>query len=149
MTTSDAPRRPGTLAEFKEKSEGFFFDESMQRGKAFKPRATDVIISPFPKSGTTWLQQIVHSLRTRGDMNFEEITAVVPWLEMADALGLDLEAPQPFPRAYKSHLNWNDVPKGGRYVISIREPKDALVSFYRFFEGWWFEPGSIPFETFA
>lgn len=149
MATSDVPRRPTTLAELNEQGKRFNSEESSKRGKAFQPRATDVIISPYPKCGTTWLQQIVHGLRTRGDMNFEEITAVVPWLELAYALGLDIEAPQPFPRAYKSHLNWNDVPKGGRYIISIREPKDALASSYRFSEGWWFEPGSIPFEAYA
>jgi hypothetical protein len=149
VTTFDSLRRPTTLEELKERGARFSSEESRKRGMAFQPRATDVIISPYPKCGTTWLQQIVHGLRTRGDMNFDEITAVVPWLEMAHILGLDLEAPQPFPRAYKSHLDWNDVPKGGRYLISIREPKDALTSSYRFLEGWWFEPGSISFEAFA
>src|SRR4051812_18074909 len=135
MTPTNIPTRPTTLEEFLNRIQHFNSEESRKRGLAFQPQPTDVIISPYPKCGTTWLQQIVHGLRTRGDMNFEEITAVVPWLELAFTLGLDLEAPQPFPRAYKSHLDWNDIPKGGRYIISIREPKDALISFYRFFEG--------------
>jgi len=33
-----------------------------------------------PKCGTTWMQQIVHGLRTRGSMDFNEITRVVPFL---------------------------------------------------------------------
>ena len=41
------------------------------------------------------------------------------------------------------------VPKGTRYVISFRDPKDALVSMYRFMEGWFFEPGAIPIADFA
>jgi aryl sulfotransferase len=34
-------------------------------------------------------------------------------------------------------------------VVSFRDPKDALVSMYRFMEGWFFEPGAISIEDFA
>jgi hypothetical protein len=118
--------------------------------KAFRPHPTDVIISPYAKSGTTWLQQIVHTLRTRGDMEFDDISRVVPWLETAQALGIDLEAPQRgCPRAFKSHLDWHTIPKGARYLVSFRDPKDALVSSYRFMEGWFFAPGSISIESWT
>jgi hypothetical protein len=50
-------------------------------------------------------------------------------------------------RAFKSHLSYDQVPSGGRYIVSVRDPRDALVSAYRFFEGWFFEPGSIDIET--
>ena len=33
--------------------------------------------------------------------------------------------------------------------MSLRDPRDALVSMYRFLEGWFFEPGSIGIEEFA
>ena len=46
------------------------------------------------------------------------------------------------PRAFKSHLPWMAVPKGARYIVSLRDPRDALVSMYRFMEGWFFEPGT-------
>ena len=83
-------------------------------------------------------------------MDFEEITAVTPWIEVADTVGWDLEAPQVAePRLFKSHLSWHEVPKGGRYVCSFRHYDDAVVSLYRMFEGWFFEPGSISLETFV
>jgi hypothetical protein len=82
-------------------------------------------------------------------MNFGEISQVVPWLETAHDVGIDLTAPQPHPRAFKSHMSWNEVPKGGRYIVSFRDPKDALISRYHFFEGWIFEPGSIPISDIA
>jgi hypothetical protein len=41
------------------------------------------------------------------------------------------------------------VPKGARYVVSLRDPKDALVSMYRFMEGWFFEPGAISIGAFV
>jgi hypothetical protein len=111
---------------------------------SYRPRPTDIVISPFGKCGTTWLQQTFHALRTRGDMDFDDISRVVPWIETAAALGVDLEAPQRGePRGFKSHLAYDRIPKGARYVVSFREPKDALVSGFRFMEGWMFEPGAF------
>lgn len=124
-----------------------FSEESFQRGLAFKPRPSDVLISPYAKCGTTWLQHIVHGLRTRGNLDFEEITSVTPWIEIANTMDWDLEAPQlANPRVYKSHLSWHKIPKGGRYICCFRNPADAFISFYHFFEGFFFEPGSLSLE---
>lgn len=129
---------------------GFSTDEGFAKGLAFAPRPTDVFIATYPKCGTTLLQQIVHGLRTGGDLDFREITAVIPWIELAHDIGLDPEAEQKAePRAFKTHLGWNQVPKGGRYIWVLRDPSAVVVSFYHFFEGWFFEPGAIDLETFA
>jgi len=142
--------RATTIAEFHALQQRMMSREGVMRGIAFRPRPTDVIITPFGKCGTTWLQQIFHTLRTRGDTDYDDISAVVPWIETAAALGQDLDAEQKAdPRGFKSHLGWDLVPKGGRYIVSIRDPKDALVSMYRFMEGWFIEPGAIPIEVFA
>lgn len=127
-----------------------FNDENRETGLALKLRPTDVVIAPFGKSGTTWLQQIVHCLRTRGDMDFDDISRVVPWIETSSMLGIDLDAEQKAnPRAFKSHLDWDAIPKGGRYIVSIRDPRDALFSLYKFMEGWFVEPGTISLDEFA
>jgi hypothetical protein len=140
--------RASTLDELQAKLVRFVSAEGRAAGLAFRPRPTDVIIAPFPKCGTTWLQQMVHSLRTGGDLDFDDISRVVPWIETAADLGLDLDAEQRAePRAFKSHVSWTQVPKGCRYLVAVRDPRDALVSVHRFFEGWFFEPGSIDVET--
>ena len=61
-TTSDlAPRRARSMAEM-----GALFATLFERDairatiEGFRPRPTDVIISPFAKCGTTWLQQTFH-----------------------------------------------------------------------------------------
>ena len=114
------------------------------------PRPDDVIISPYAKCGTTWLQQTFHTLRTRGDMDFDDISRVVPWIETAKVVGLDLDAQQRAePRGFKSHLGYDAVPKGAKYVVSLRDPKDALVSMYHFMVGWMLEPGAVPIAEFA
>jgi len=141
-------RRATTLEELYSKMGCLVSSEGHNAGLGFVPRPTDVIIAPYAKCGTTWLQQIVHSLRTGGDLDFDDISRVVPWIETAYDLGLDLDAEQRAePRAFKSHLAWHDVPKGARYVVAVRDPRDALVSAYRFFEGWFFEPGTISIEA--
>ena len=117
--------------------------------QAYRPRSDDVIISPAGKCGTTLLQQTFHTLRTRGDMDFDDISRVVPWIETAGALNLDINAEQVAePRGFKSHLSWDQIPKGAKYIVSLRDPQDAFVAGYRFMEGWYFEPGTISFEEF-
>ena len=127
-----------------------FSADDIAEGLKVQLRYDDIVISPYAKCGTTWLQQIVHTLRTRGDMDFEDISSVVPWIEMSKLLNIDLDAEQVAnPRAFKSHLEYAQIPKGGRYIVSIRDPKDALYSSYRFMEGWFIEPGTISLDDFA
>ena len=146
-----APHRARSMAELGEIQGRMATREDWIGGfKNYRARPTDVVISPFGKCGTTWLQQSFHTLRTRGDMDFDDISRVVPWIETSAMLELDLEAPQRAePRGFKSHLSYAAIPKGARYVVSLRDPKDALVSMYRFMEGWFFEPGAISIAEFA
>ncbi len=134
----------------RERNENFVSDESYRRALAYQPRRDDIFISPYAKCGTTWMQQIVHGLRSGGSMAFEEITEVVPWLELAHDMGWDVNADQVAqPRAFKSHLRWNEIPKGGRYIVVLRDPLDAFASFFRFLEGWRFEAGCVSLDAFA
>ena len=128
----------------------FATPEGWQRGPDYKPDPTDVFIVTPPKCGTTWMQQIVHGLRTRGSMDFDEITRVVPWINMAFDMGIDIYAPQVAqPRAFKTHSTFKEVPQGGKYIIVLRNPSDALLSDFLFCGGMFFEKGSISLETFA
>ena len=85
-------------------------------------------------------QQIVHQLRTGGSMDFDEISNVVPWIEMATDIGIDLDDEQVAePRVFKTHFWYPSVPKGaGKYIVVFRDPNDVSLSFYNFFKGWFF-----------
>ena len=147
---TQARQRARNIGEFRTGQQRFVEAARAAYERApLRPLPTDVIISPYGKCGTTMLQQMFDTLRTRGDTDFDDISRVVPWIEMAPILGLDLNAPQRAqPRGFKSHLSYTLVPKGGRYVVSLRDPKDAFVSMLRFMEGWFIEPGAIPMEDF-
>jgi hypothetical protein len=127
-----------------------FTPEGRQRGLDLTLRPSDIVVTPFGKSGTTWLQQIAHTLRTRGDMDFDDISRVCPWIETSTDLGLDLNAEQKAnPRVFKSHLDAGCIPMGGRYIVACRNPQDAAFSMYKFMEGWILEPGTVSADEFV
>ncbi len=125
-------------------------DECDRHWREMRVKPTDVFIATFAKSGTTWMQQIVHGLKTRGSMDFREISEVVPFIEVAWDCRIDLNAPQPIsPRAFKTHADAYTVPTGGRYIVVLRDPLDVAVSFYKFMDGWFLEKGTVSVQTFV
>ena len=142
-------KRPTNVQDMSAASAKFFTDEGWQAGLDFKPKSEDVIVATYAKSGTTWMQQMVHCLKTRGDMSFEEISLVVPWIEPAFDMGIDLEAPQTPPRAFKTHLPYDMVPKGSKYIVIFRELNAVLRSYYSFMENWYFVEGTVSVDEFA
>ncbi len=150
MTETGGLVRPTSIEDVCARLENFRSPDAVAAHDAHLAVPDDVYISTYSKSGTTWMQQIVHQLRSGGDTDFEEISCVVPWLESAVDMGIDPHADQPYPfRAFKCHLLYRDLPKGARYITVFRDPLKVLSSFYRFFEGWWFEPGSVSIDEFA
>lgn len=143
-------RRSHSLAELKQQFAASTTEACRAHVSELKPRADDVFISTHPKCGTTWMQQIVHGLRSRGDMTFGEISEVIPFIEVAYDCGIDLNGPQAFtPRAFKTHMSADELPAGARYIVVLRDPMDACVSFFNFMNGWYLEPGAVSLETFT
>ena len=103
----------------------------------FKARPTDVLITTAPKAGTTWMQQILHQLRSGGDENFRNIDDVVPWLEFPRPnLSLENRLQQledlQNPRVFKTHCTYAQTPgvDTARIILTFRDPRDCCVSFY-------------------
>ena len=149
----------GVIEVMKQRLSGFETEMGRLNGLSYQPKSNEeVIISTSPKAGTTWLQQICHQLRaaTNGDdsMEFQEISEVVPWLELAHDLKQDLSAPQygdeqGLPRLFKTHAWQRDCPKGCKTIVVLRDPMDVVVSFYKFFENWFFDEGTITVDDFS
>ncbi len=103
----------------------------------FKARPNDVLITTPPKAGTTWMQQILHQLRSGGDSNFSSIDDVVPWLEIQREGKSWQEILQHFesipePRIFKTHCTAEQTPGIGiaKIILTSRDPRDCCVSFY-------------------
>ena len=124
-------------------------DDEAPNYQPYAPQAGDVFISSWAKSGTTLLQQMFHQLRTGGDMDFDDISRMTPWEDTALMLDFDMTVQQvASPRGFKSHRDYQRLPPGMRYIVSLRDPKETYVSVYRFMDGWQIEPGAIPMEDF-
>jgi hypothetical protein len=104
---------------------------------AFRARPTDVLITTAPKAGTTWMQQILHQLRSGGDETFDTIDSVVPWLELprpgrsAAQVLADYETLSD-PRVFKTHCTFEQTPgvDVARIILTSRDPRDCCISFY-------------------
>lgn len=92
----------------------------------------DYTVSSFTKAGTTWVQQIVHQIRSGGDESFEEISLAIPYLMPEAVFGEQLGDKNRNihrPRVFKTHLNYEDlVPQGGKHIYVMRNPEDTLWS---------------------
>jgi hypothetical protein len=100
-----------------------------------KPRPTDIYIATYPKSGTTWMQQIVFQLITRGRGEYQHILQVAPFLEelvMSPRVEPFLDG-MPEPRIFKTHLlHWVlNPPRDNRIIFVTRDAADTLVSRYQ------------------
>ena len=103
----------------------------------FQVRESDVLITTAPKAGTTWMQQILHQLRSGGDESFTSIDDMVPWLERkrsGKTLNEVLEYYEAIadPRVFKTHCTAEQTPGIGtaNIILSSRDPRECCVSFY-------------------
>lgn len=92
---------------------------------------SDIYISTFSKSGTTWTQIILYQLTTDGDMSFDHLFDISPWVWYA-AVRQVQPAITPDPRLLKSHDDYRRFRGGrrGRFVFVLRDGRDVCVSLF-------------------
>ncbi|XP_053308349.1 3-beta-hydroxysteroid sulfotransferase-like [Spea bombifrons] len=106
--------------------------------KEFQTRDDDVINITYPKSGTTWIQEILSLVYSNGDptpVTTELSWDRVPWIEQHQARS-KLEN-RPSPRLITTHLPVQFFPESffktnAKAICTIRNPKDVCVSLYHF-----------------
>ncbi|GAB6023702.1 hypothetical protein CHUAL_008462 [Chamberlinius hualienensis] len=114
---------------------GYF--ESLQ----IKVRDTDIILSSFPKTGTTWAQELVYLVQHEADMTkMNEIALMLrfPFLEILKTPVDEINADQS-TRFFKTHMPYHLLPgkpQDRRYkiVYICRNAKDTAVSLYHFYK---------------
>jgi len=111
--------------------------DGLAKAQDFKDELGDVIISTYPKTGTTWMQQICHQLRTGGHTDFPEISeeGIVPWIEVGPSVGIDITLPQTAqPRCFKTHQALSSLSHlaQSKFLCTIRDPEATLLSEFKF-----------------
>jgi len=123
-------------------------EKRFQEIKEFKVRQDDVFVVSFPKSGTTWLQEITYQIKTISnsksgklavDVNMEDKFPFFEFMYPTHSTpGLEKIAGMSSPRFIKSHLHYhllpNDLQKGtGKIIYIARSAKDVCASYFNHF----------------
>ncbi|XP_061665752.1 sulfotransferase 2B1-like [Syngnathoides biaculeatus] len=113
--------------------------QSLKRFEMFTFRPDDIVIITYPKSGTTWMQEIVPLIVSGGEPASVESLHNwdrVPWLEVARTCSLNLDS-RPSPRMFTTHFLPHMMPPSffqvkPKVIYVIRNPKDVFVSSFHY-----------------
>ncbi|XP_074642992.1 sulfotransferase 1C4-like [Tubulanus polymorphus] len=120
--------------------------EHIEKIRNLHLREDDVIVASYPKTGTTLTQEITWLIRNNADTEAASKSynyVRVPYLENCfppESDGILLLEQLTPPRHLKTHLPWHLCPqksiidgKHTKAIYVMRNPKDALVSYYYFY----------------
>ena len=123
----------------------FYGREYMKKIPSFVLNDDDIILSTYPRSGTTFTQRIICGLRYGSEAiaarNFN-LFQQFPHLdlncdhELFTYHGYDLAVEKARPRYIKTHVPLSVMPEKidgtGKVIFVLRNPRDVLVSLYHF-----------------
>ncbi|XP_027383767.1 sulfotransferase 1A1 [Bos indicus x Bos taurus] len=121
-----------------------YFAEALGPLESFEAWPDDLLISTYPKSGTTWVSEILDLIYQEGDLEKCQRAPVflrVPFLEFSAPgvpTGVELLKDTPAPRLLKTHLPLALLPKTlldqkVKVIYIARNAKDVAVSYYHFY----------------
>jgi hypothetical protein len=112
--------------------------EAFARARQYCPEAADVFVATQMRCGTTWMQQIVYQIVTRGRGEFagpgrSHLYAVSPWIEAVNSVSL-ADAPALPARIIKTHLPASHCPYSAeaKYIYVARHPVSCFASIMDF-----------------
>lgn len=112
---------------------------AMSRSIAARPN--DVCYGSFPKSGSTWLSNVLYLILNNGEVPEDKtLRSCLHWMESSWPYPRSREEVDtlPSPRIFKSHMPYHMALAGGpeqspcKYIYIARNPKDVCVSYFHF-----------------
>lgn len=130
------------------KKDGCYFPNyvrNLSLVKTLELRKDDTFVIGYPKSGTTWVEELVWLIKHNADIktannkyHFERV------LFLDRGIQHEVTDFAPSPRVFKSHLLPQFLPKNftreTKVVYVIRNPKDMMVSQFNFFKSLSWDP---------
>ncbi|XP_043825519.1 sulfotransferase 1 family member D1-like [Dromiciops gliroides] len=119
--------------------------EAWPQIEAFEARPDDLLISTYPKSGTTWVSEILDMIYNNGDIEKCKRDAIfnrVPFMELivpGYVNGIQQLEALKSPRLVKTHLPVELLPSSlwkndCKMIYVARNAKDVAVSYYYFYQ---------------
>jgi len=116
------------------------FRAEVQGKFKLRPKS-DIFIVTYPKSGTTWTQQIVRELLFKNDSEYYAemmLANRIPMIDSPSQMQLDVVDQMPSPRVFKAHNSTLEelddiILKGDRtckFIYVYRDPRDVAASLY-------------------
>ncbi|XP_033126751.1 sulfotransferase 1C2-like [Anneissia japonica] len=148
-----------------DKESGFTLDystpkEILEVMKTFKVRDDDVWVVTYPKSGTTWMQEIVSAVCADGDLESIKQTSLddrVPFIDCVFSFDkrpryMDLDE-KTSRRLIKTHFPHQLIPPGvlkqtPKVIYVSRNPKDVIVSCFHFYNAFVLTAPKIKWDDF-
>lgn len=112
--------------------------------RSIETRPNDVCYCSFPKSGSTWLSNVLYLILHNGEVpEGKTLRGCLHWMESSWPYPRSREEVDalPSPRIFKSHMPYHMALAGGpeqspcKYIYIARNPKDVCVSYFHFESG--------------
>ena len=136
--------------------EGAYTEESILATKNFQSRQDDIYLLTYPRTGTTWTQNIlvgmVYGLDELSQTGQSEMRFKFPYLEICfEKEGWGHEVANQItssPRMLKSHMPSHLAPREifsnlRKNIVVVRNPKDTALSLFKFYQT---EPTLVGFK---
>lgn len=118
--------------------------ERYSLSRSIELRQGDVCFTSYPKSGSTWLSQVIYLVINNGETpEGTTLRDCLHWVASSwpyPRSRSELDA-LPSPRIFKSHMPYHMAVGGNplespcKYIYIARNPKDVAVSYYHFESG--------------
>ncbi|XP_013923265.1 PREDICTED: sulfotransferase 6B1-like [Thamnophis sirtalis] len=123
--------------------------ETLKSIHTFRAREDDIILAAYPKTGSSWVYQILMQLEVvsgkyeedeqkQGQQRLKELSTF-SFLEFAEPRNFERMEKLPYRRVIKTHLAPRRLPRSlfekAKILVLLRNPKDTTVSSFHFYKG--------------